>query len=470
MAQAEEEVSKEAGTSQPEVPAHGEPPGIQVGGSGKSLQMKTVPDRERVLETTHKILGCIHALHLQMMHEMGSVREVDQTLARTLMAEFVRLQLIVGEDFTKSLLALHSDLEAFCEVLMSDIVRTIDLHPNDPAARQVKAALQTFQQSTSMKVTLPLMQLEAACGDMEEFMQSRLRELSSQTESWELIGALSQKLANHASRVQELVQVPELAEEEVSLQVIIGLGAHQPLEANFFPGILEGLVGRLGLVPPSIINPPTSVREGVACHWAAALREAIQRTEGRDINLRQVTSTMVPHGLHLDYDLDFQNRRVDDIAPTLTSPLLSGLVGNLHQFERPGVPREPTSFKADENLWGHGRVPPKPDLPGPSRDEGIASRRPASEGEAQGTGQEESCQDQPPTESDQDDITEIVISGDDDTTIQEPQGSSTPRGKPDQHGSEAQRTRVHTRHLPRSGQQERKRRARLNRKRLCPEG
>ena len=158
------------------------------------------------------------------MHEMGSVWELDRILARTLMAEFARLQLIVGEDFTKSLLALHSDLEASGEALVSDIVRTIDLHPNDPAANQVNAALQTFQQSTSMKVALPLMQLEAARGDMEEFMRSRLRELSSQTESREPIGALSQKLTDHASWVQQLVQVPELMEEEVSLQVIIGLG------------------------------------------------------------------------------------------------------------------------------------------------------------------------------------------------------------------------------------------------------
>ena len=35
-------------------------------------------------------------------------------------------------------------------------------------------------------------------------------------------------------------------------------------------------------------------------------------------------------------------------------------------------------------------------------------------------------------ESEQDDITEIVISGDDEFTIQEPQGSSTPRSEPDQ--------------------------------------
>ena len=53
-AQAEEEGSKEAGTSQPKVPTNGKPPGIQIGGGGKSLPMKTVPDRERVLETTSK--------------------------------------------------------------------------------------------------------------------------------------------------------------------------------------------------------------------------------------------------------------------------------------------------------------------------------------------------------------------------------------------------------------------------------
>ena len=145
MAQAEEEGSKEAGTSQPEVPTHGEPPGIQIGGGGKSLPTKTVPNRERVLETTCEFLGCIHDLHLQMMHEMGSMRGWDQTLAQTLMAEFMRLQLIVGEDFTRSLLALCSDLEVSCEALVSDIVRTIDLRPNDPVAGQVKAALQTFQ-------------------------------------------------------------------------------------------------------------------------------------------------------------------------------------------------------------------------------------------------------------------------------------------------------------------------------------
>ena len=151
--------------------------------------------------------------------------------------------------------------------------------------------------------------------------------------------------------------------------------AHQPPKANLFPGILEGLVGRLGLMPPGITDPPTSVREGVSRHWAATLREAVRRMEGRDIDLGQVTSTVVPHGLHLDYDLDFQTRRVDDVAPTLTSPLLSSLIDNICQLERLEIPGEPASFKVDGDLWGPGRAPPMPDVPSPSHDEGKASKR-----------------------------------------------------------------------------------------------
>ena len=127
-------------------------------------------------------------------------------------------------------------------------------------------------------------------------------------------------------------------------------------------------------MPPGVTDPPTSVRAGVSHHWAAALREAVRRTEGRDIDLGQVTSTVVPDRLHLDYDQDFQTRRVDDVAPTLTSPLLSSLIGNIRQLNRPVIPGELASFNVDEDLWGHSRAPPKPDVPSPSHDDGVASK------------------------------------------------------------------------------------------------
>ena len=86
---------------------------------------------------------------------------------------------------------------------------------------------------------------------------------------------------------------------------MVGLAMDQPLEANFFPGIMEGLTGRLGLMPPGVVDPPTSARAGVSRRWAATLREAVVRNEGRDIDLEQATLNVVPSGLHLDYDLDF---------------------------------------------------------------------------------------------------------------------------------------------------------------------
>ena len=112
--------------------------------------------------------------------------------------------------------------------------------------------------------------------------------------------------------------------------------------------------------------------------------------------------------------------------------MLPGLIGNIRQLERPEIPGEPTSFKVDGDLWGSCRALPKLDVPSPSHNEGRASKRPASKGEAQEnepTGQGESPQDQPPSEPDEEEITEIVISGENDVIIQEPQGSSTPRSE-----------------------------------------
>ena len=143
---------------------------------------------------------------------------------------------------------------------------------------------------------------------------------------------------------------------------------------------------------------------------------------------------MVPPGLHLDYSLDFQTRRVDDIAPTLTSPLLSGLIDNIRQLEKPEIPEKPASFKADEGLWGLGWALPKPDAMGLSRDEGMASEKPANEGgilEDELHGQEESLRDQPLFEPNPEEVAEIIISegNESDFPIKVPEAASTPRSK-----------------------------------------
>ena len=349
-----------------EAPAPGKAPQVVVGGSKAVFPTETTHQGERVLETTLDILKHIHAIRFQTMHDMGGMRELEQTLVCTLMAEFARLQLILGEDLAKSLSALCSELETSSEALLSDLVSVLNLHSGDLAFPRVKELIQKHQQSISMKVNLPLMELEAAREDLGGFLQRCLRELSSHSKSREMIEELSWTLSTHANRIQEAIQAPGIQEPAVFQRVMLGLAMDQPLKAIFFPGILDRLSGRLGLMPPGVVDPPTSARAGVSRRWAATLREAVMRTEGRDVNLEQVTPHVVHPGLHQDYDLDFRMQRVDDIAPTLTSPMLSGLVSSVHFLGKPEVPRGPASPKMEEGLWGCSGAPAGPDAPGPS--------------------------------------------------------------------------------------------------------
>ena len=144
---------------------------------------------------------------------------------------------------------------------------------------------------------------------------------------------------------------------------------------------------------------------------------------------------MVPSGLHLDYDLDFQTQRVDDIAPTLTSPLLSGLISNIHLCERPEVPIKPVSFKVGEGLGGHGRASARPDAPGPSCDGGIVPQMQMGEVEVKENKpceQEENDPNQTLLEPDPEEVAAVVISDDDeaDLPIDMPQAASTPKSEP----------------------------------------
>ena len=122
------------------------------------------------------ILECIHTIRLQALYEMGHTHELDRTLARALMAEFARVQLVIGKDLTKSLIALRLDLETSSQGFLSDVSQVLNLHPTDPAAHQVKALLQRFQGATSLKVHLPLLKLQAAQEALESFLHQCLQE------------------------------------------------------------------------------------------------------------------------------------------------------------------------------------------------------------------------------------------------------------------------------------------------------
>ena len=150
----------------------------------------------------------IHALCLQIIHDMGSVREVEQAAVRTLMVEFARLQTILCEDLTKSLSALHSELEASSNVLSADILNILNLCPGDPGFSRVRELVQKHHQSVSMKINLPLIELEAAKEDLDRFLQEYLCELGSDPKAREVLEEITQILTSYNRKVRETILIP----------------------------------------------------------------------------------------------------------------------------------------------------------------------------------------------------------------------------------------------------------------------
>ena len=89
-------------------------------------------------------------------------------------------------------------------------------------------------------------------------------------------------------------------------------------------------------------------------------------TEGRSVGSDRITQHVEHPALHQDYTADFWSRRVADIAPTLTSPLLVGIASSMRLPERPTMPEEPGTPKALEHLQGGGGALAQPAIPGPS--------------------------------------------------------------------------------------------------------
>ena len=94
--------SAEAEESPRETPA---PEGASLATAGSSQAAsptETTCQEEQDLEVALSAIRHIHAIRLQTIHDMGCVREVEQVAVSTLMAEFARLQSILGKDLTQS--------------------------------------------------------------------------------------------------------------------------------------------------------------------------------------------------------------------------------------------------------------------------------------------------------------------------------------------------------------------------------
>ena len=94
-----------------------------------------------------------------------------------------------------------------------------------------------------------------------------------------------------------------LRHPEIAPLVLVGMAANRPLESNFFPGLLEGLLGRLGIAAPGESKPPTSSQNSAGHLWSSAMHEAISHIEQREVETPGAAG--LPQCLDLHYEEDF---------------------------------------------------------------------------------------------------------------------------------------------------------------------
>ena len=154
---------------------------------------------------------------------------------------------------------------------------------------------------------------------MEKFIQFHLKELRTQQETKNLIEELSSRITDHRGRVRQLLCSEPLRHPEVVPLVPVGMAADRPLESNFFPGLLEVLLGSLGIAAPGEGNPPTSSREGAGRLWSSAMHEAISRIEQKEVEAPGAVG--LPQSLDLHYKEDFLEKQRHQIPPVFSNPL-----------------------------------------------------------------------------------------------------------------------------------------------------
>ena len=119
--------------------------------------------------------------------------------------------------------------------------------------------------------------------------------------------------------MRELLHSEPLRHPEVILLIMVGLAADRPIKSNFFPGLLEGLLGSLGMAAPGEGNLPNSSRDGVGHAWSTVMREAISQIEQKEVEAPEAVG--LPPNLDLRYEEGFLKKQRHLIPPVFSDPL-----------------------------------------------------------------------------------------------------------------------------------------------------
>ena len=238
----------------------------------------------------------ICSLHLQAIYNAGAVRQVDRILAELLMAQFTRVNQMMGKDLNTSLRKLFTVMEASGEALLGELKTALGPTVSNLVPYNLERVMESHNSRLYMSLTKVLVFLDSARREGHDFLEDLVKSLQTNEELKKLVTTLSGQISAFEDRVWELALSEELAEEEVALRVNLALTATRPIVGNYFNGVLEGLMGSLGIKVHKDKDPPRSTQEGLE----RCLAEELQQSSASAPSLEGCES----RGLHVGYSLE----------------------------------------------------------------------------------------------------------------------------------------------------------------------
>ena len=260
----------------------------------------------------------ICSLHLQAIYNAGAVRQVDRILAELLMAQFTRVNQMMGADLNTSLQELFTVMETSGDTLLEELKTALGPTVSKLVPYNLQRVVESHNSRLYMSLTKVLVFLDSARREGHDFLEDLVKSLQTNEELKKMVTALSRRISAFKDHIWELALSKELAEEEVALCVNLALTATRPVIGNYFNGVLEGLMGSLGIKVHEDKDPPRSTQEGLERHLA----EELQRSLASAPSLKGCESRR----LHVGYSLEYADSEKGPSVPALSSTALPNLL------------------------------------------------------------------------------------------------------------------------------------------------
>ena len=290
----------------------------------------------------------------QAFHELGRIQTVDRTTAEGLLAEQARLQSIVFEDAVCSLKRLVKETRVETQLFEADLKQALEPVPDWSLQERTMARAAKHSRNVMAAALLPVTLIDAAQKDIKAFLEARRDSLGAAQGTAVLIETCVERLGNLNDGLHAILQDPALDDPAVAGRVQLHLSATQPLVNNYFSGLLEGVLGLLGLNPKARGEVSGKVSDGLSHYYARTLKELLSTNSGgyqTDWEPDQVA--LAPGDMHLGYLGDFSCRRENLIHPVFDSTLMDEILGPLQELKLEDTVelREPRAFSTQEELW-----------------------------------------------------------------------------------------------------------------------